>query len=46
MVLLVLLWLKQVELLGGEVFTVPHINPLDSTGFLWTPVDSKSNLFV
>ena len=30
----------------AEVFTVPHVNPLDSTGFLWTPVDSKSNLFV
>src|SRR6266545_839734 len=29
-----------------EVFTVFHVNPLHSTGFLWTPVDSKSNLFV
>jgi len=29
-----------------EVFTVPHINPLDSTGFLWTPVDFNPNLFV
>jgi len=29
-----------------EVFTAPHVNPLDSTGFLWTSVDSKSNLFV
>jgi len=24
----------------GEVFTVPHINPLDSTGFLWVLRDS------
>ena len=37
-----LMLLQQLQNAAGdlEVFTVPHINPLDSTGFLWILRDS------